>query len=56
MEESHQHLMISAAEWEAFLDDLQQTLDKFGVPQPEQAELKAIVDSTREAIVVSPGS
>src|SRR2546421_9765900 len=37
MEESPRDLMISAAEWEAFLDDLQQTLDKFGVPQPEQA-------------------
>src|SRR6266536_3112198 len=56
MKESHQDLMISAAEWEAFLDDLQQTLDKFDVPQAEQAELKAIVDSTRDAIVVSPGS
>jgi len=33
MKESHQHLMITAAEWEAFLDDLQQTLDKFAVPQ-----------------------
>jgi hemoglobin len=32
MKESHQHLMITAAEWEAFLDDLQQTLDKFAVP------------------------
>jgi hemoglobin len=56
MEDSHRDLMISAAEWEAFLDDLQQTLDKFSVPQAEQAELKVIVDSTREAIVVPPGS
>ena len=54
MGDSHRHLMITAAEWEAFLDDFQQTLDKFGVPQPEQDELKAIVDSTREAIVVAP--
>ena len=52
MKESHQHLMITAAEWEAFLDDLQQTLDKFAVPQPEQAEIKAIVASTRADIVV----
>ena len=44
--------MITADEWETFLDDLQQTLDKFGVPQAEQAELKAIVDSTRADIVV----
>lgn len=54
MEDSHRHLMITPTEWEAFLDDLQQTLDKFAVPQPEQDELKAIVGSTREAIVVAP--
>jgi hemoglobin len=52
MKESHQHLMITAAEWEAFLDDLQQTLDKFDVPQTEQSEIKAIVASTRAEIVV----
>jgi hemoglobin len=54
MGDSHRHLMITAGEWEAFLDDFQQTLDKFGVPQPEQDELKAIVESTREAIVIAP--
>ena len=52
MKESHQHLMITAAEWEAFLDDLQQTLDKFAVPPAEQAEIKAIVAGTRADIVV----
>jgi hemoglobin len=52
MRDSHQDLMITADEWEAFLDDLQQTLDKFGVPQAEQTELKAIVDSTRADIVL----
>jgi hypothetical protein len=41
-----------ADEWEAFLDDLQQTLDKFAVPHAEQAEIKAIIDSTRADIVV----
>jgi hemoglobin len=51
MKDSHQHLMITPAEWEAFLDDLQQTLDKFAVPQAEQAEIKAIVASTRADIV-----
>ena len=44
MRESHQALMITAAEWQAFLDDFQQTLDKFSVPQAAQRELKAIVD------------
>jgi hemoglobin len=52
MKDSHQDLMITAAEWEAFLNDLQQTLDKFAVPQTEQAEIKAIVASTRADIVV----
>jgi hemoglobin len=32
MRDSHQHLLITDAEWEAFLDDFKQTLDKFGVP------------------------
>ena len=52
MKDSHKDLMITAAEWESFLDDLQQTLDKFAVPQAEQAEIKAIIDSTRADIVV----
>jgi hemoglobin len=52
MKESHRHLMITAAEWEAFLDDLEQTLDRFAVPQGEQAEIKAIVASARAEIVV----
>jgi len=34
------------------MDDFQQTLDKFGVPGPEQSELKAIVQSTYGDIVV----
>jgi hemoglobin len=54
MGDSHRHLMISAGEWQAFMDDFQQTLDKFAVPQREQDELKAIVESTRESIVVAP--
>ena len=52
MSESHQHLKITAAEWEAFLDDFQHTLDKFHVPEAEQDELKAIVASTRGDIVI----
>ena len=54
MGDSHRHLMITEQEWQAFMDDLQQTLNKFDVPQPEHEELKAIVESTKEAIVVSP--
>ena len=51
MAESHSHLKITSTEWEAFLDDFRQTLDKFAVPTGEQEELKAIVNSTRADIV-----
>lgn len=54
MGDSHRHLMITDAEWQAFMDDFQHTLDTFAVPQPEQGELKAIVESTKEAIVIAP--
>jgi hemoglobin len=53
MDESHRHLAISEGEWQAFLDDFQQTLDKFAVPEAEQVELKAIVASTKDSIVVA---
>ena len=36
MDESHRHLKITSSEWNAFMDDLQQTFDKFTVPLPEQ--------------------
>lgn len=52
MRDSHQHLQVTEGEWQAFLDDFQQTLDKFKVPQAEQEELKAIVGSTKADIVV----
>jgi hemoglobin len=52
MAESHADMKISSQEWDAFMDDLQQTLDKFAVPAEEQRELKTIVNSTRSDIVV----
>jgi hemoglobin len=54
MGDSHRHLMITEGEWQAFMDDFRQSLDKFGVPDPERQELTAIVESTKEAIVVAP--
>ncbi len=53
MRDSHQHLNITPGEWDAMMDDFQQTLNKFEVPAPEQAELKAIVQSTYGDIVVT---
>ncbi|MGH9875741.1 MAG: group I truncated hemoglobin [Pyrinomonadaceae bacterium] len=55
MRDAHQHLNITPKEWEAFMDDFQQTLDKFKVPAAEQAELKAIVQSTYGDIVAGKG-
>ena len=52
MRDSHQHLNITPKEWEAFMDDFQQSLDKFKVPAAEQVELKAIVQSTYGDIVI----
>src|SRR5512145_36685 len=54
MGDSHRHLMITDDEWDAFMDDVRTSLDRFAVPQAEQEELRAIVESTREAIVTAP--
>lgn len=53
MGDSHRHLMITDQEWQAFMDDFHQTLEKFHVPSQEQAELRAIVESTKSDIVIS---
>ncbi len=53
MKESHLHLNITEKEWETFTADFQETLDKFQVPEKEQNELLAIVDSTKGDIVMS---
>ena len=51
MYDSHVDLQITEPQWQAFLDDFQQTLDNFKVPMVEQAELFAIVESTKRDIV-----
>ena len=53
METSHRELAITATEWDAFMEDLQTTLDKFCVPAADQAEVRALIESTRASIVVS---
>jgi hemoglobin len=52
MAETHRELLITAEEWGAFMDDLDQTLAKFSVPERERNELVAIVESTKDDIVV----
>src|SRR4051794_2998002 len=54
MGDSHRHLMITEGEWQAFMDDLRQTFERFDVPEPERRELVAIVETTKEAIVLAP--
>jgi hemoglobin len=53
MSDSHAHLKITPSEWDAFMDDLNQTLAKFQVPAQEQKEVVAIVESTRRDIAVA---
>ena len=53
MDDSHRHLVITEEEWGAFTDDLRRTLNKFDVPPPEQEEMKVIIESTHDAIVIS---
>jgi hemoglobin len=52
MRDSHIHLDITEDEWQVFLADLQACLDKFTVPQAEQSEIFALVDSTKSDIVL----
>lgn len=53
MKEAHAHLNITEREWQAMTADFKKSLDKFQVPEPEQKELFAIVESTKPDIVLS---
>ena len=53
MKESHAHLNITAKEWQVMLDEFKKTLDKFDVPEAEQKELFAIIESTKADIVMA---
>lgn len=52
MKPSHAHLNISEEEWQAMLADFRRVLNNYGVPAKEQQELVAIVESTKQDIVV----
>src|SRR5262249_10870884 len=53
MESSHQHLRITPGEWEAFMDDVAQTLDRCGGGGAGGAEVVPIVESPRRSIVAA---
>ena len=56
MADLHRDLLISNAEWDAFMDDFDQTLTKFDVPERERGELVAIIESTKNDIVTAPAA
>ena len=53
MESAHWHLRHHVGEWDVFMDDVAQVLDKFAVPAAERAEVVAIIESTRRSIVAA---
>jgi hypothetical protein len=56
MEDTHRDLAITADGWEVFIDDFNQTLEKFEVAQQERSELLALIERTRDAILIGPAS
>lgn len=51
MVDSHKHLGITEKEWEAMGTDFKKSLDKYKVPEAEQGELFAILETTKKDIV-----
>jgi hemoglobin len=56
MKTSHAGFHITTKEWDALKADFKATLDAFKVPDAEQNELFAIVESTRADIVTEPAA
>ena len=53
MKDTHKNMNITESEWQVMLADFKRTLDKFKVPEKEQKELFAIIESTKPDIVMS---
>ena len=51
IKQTHAHMHIANAEFDAALGDLKASLDKLQIPNKEQKELLSIVESTRPQIV-----
>jgi len=52
MRDSHVHLDITEDEWQVFMADVQACLEHFAVPQTEQGEIIALIESTKSDIVL----
>lgn len=51
MASSHRGMRISEGDWTIFLNHVKATLDSFAVPDREQGEVLAFVNSTKNDIV-----
>ena len=51
MKTSHKGMNISAADWDALMGHLNDTLDAFQVPDVERGQVIAFIDSNRADIV-----
>lgn len=51
----HAHLNITQQEWDAMIKDFIATLNDFEVPEKEQDELLAIMESTKGDIIMTSG-
>jgi hemoglobin len=51
MKEAHQGMGVSSADFDALVQDLEKTLDKFKVPAKEQGELLAVLGPMKSDIV-----
>ena len=52
LKDAHQHLWVTEKEWTAFTAILHDSLDSFKIPQQEQDEFFAIIESTKGDVVV----
>jgi len=48
---THEHMSITNTQFDAFLDDLQQSMKAVGLGEREQTDLLPIIERTREFIV-----
>ncbi len=54
MRAGHRDMAIGTADFQALMDNVEQTLDRFQVPARERAELLALLASQRDDIVTRP--
>jgi hemoglobin len=53
LKEAHQHLKVTETEWQALIQIFRDSMNSFKVPAKEQDEIIAILESTKDQIVLS---